>query len=105
MEKTIIYFILFIFLISIVYAATENYKFLYNPFTTKRDRTVSFNQTDKNWTFANVTADFYFGDGSLLTGIITSINGTDVNLTNLLVIGNILLMVSSIISQITDTLY
>ena len=76
MAKTIIYFFFVILLISIVYAATENFKFLINPFTGKGDRSVSFNQSNKNWTFANLTADKFLGDGSELTGI--SAGGTSV---------------------------
>jgi len=78
MAKTIVYFLFFILLISVVYAATENYRFLYNPFTAKRDRSVSSDQTDFNWTFGNLVL---IGN---ITGVTFAWNrsGTNVFLAN-----------------------
>lgn len=55
--------VLAIILISFVYSA--NYEFFYNPYTAKQDRSLSLNQTGNNF-----TADYFFGDGSSLTGIL-----------------------------------
>jgi hypothetical protein len=55
--------ILAMILITFVYSA--NYEYFYNPYTAKQDRSLSLNQTGNNF-----TADYFFGDGSELTGIL-----------------------------------
>jgi len=57
--------------IPIGYAVSENFKFLFNPFTGKRDRTVSSDQSGFNWTFGMING---LDNSSLLTiGNITNI--------------------------------
>ena len=55
MGKTII--ILLILSLFIISAGAQNYEYKYNPYTGKRDRTLSLNQSGENFTFSNVTTD------------------------------------------------
>lgn|SRR3990167_7748614 len=60
--------ILFCFIISLIEIVSAlNLQTVYNPFTGKSDYIRS-----NNWTGENITANFFIGDGSLLTNI----NGT-----------------------------
>ena len=74
MGKNIILIVFIILCISFVGAV--NYKYQYNPYTAKLDRTISLNQTGDNF-----TVDYIFGDGSQLTGIVPYTGAVnDVNL-------------------------
>ena len=53
--------VLFLFMVTLVSAG---YKTVYNPFTSKLDYV-----TNGNFSGDNITADYFNGDGSLLTGI------------------------------------
>ena len=62
MEKVIKYLVVFIILAGLV--AATNFEYRYNPYTGRQDRSISLNQTGNN-----ITADYFLGDGSELTGI------------------------------------
>jgi len=59
-------------LLSVSLVAGQNTMFMFNPFSGVLDFVLDVNQTGDN-----LTADFFFGDGSLLTGIVSG--GTDTN--------------------------
>lgn len=69
-NKIILMVLMILLIVPVVYAVT--YKTVYNPFTGKLDYVISDNQSGQNFTFANITADYFYGDGSLLTGISSS---------------------------------
>ena len=52
MGKTIIFIFIFLIISSIVIA--QNFKFLYNPYTTRLDRTLDLNQSEFNLTVDNL---------------------------------------------------
>ncbi len=91
--KLIIYLLIFLFSVIIVSSLVGNIETFYNQFGSYSSGNlqwiISNNQTDYNWTFGNITATIFLGDGSELTGILVTINGTSVNLTNLFVVRNI----------------
>ena len=66
MGKAIIFFLIFVSLSSI--AIAQNYRWLYNPYTAKLDRSLSLNQSGYGIIADNFTGD-HFGDGGGLTGI------------------------------------
>ena len=66
MKRLIIILLVLIF-IPIAYAGIP--RFLQLTQIGSFDMLANTNQSDKNWTFGNITASFFIGDGSSLTGI------------------------------------
>jgi len=64
--------VLLLFSLSITVIAV-NYETTYNPFTSNFDYVASMNQSGNNF-----TADYFFGDGSGITGIIAVTNCSDI---------------------------
>jgi hypothetical protein len=87
MGKAVIFSFLFLLMVSIVFAG--NFDWFYNPFTAKQDRSLSLNQTGFNF-----TADYFIGDGSLLTipnynSSLISLFTNSINYLNETVIGDL----------------
>ena len=86
LKSVIVLLVAMLSLTSVVFAAT--YGTTYNPFSGKLDYVWSNNQSGTSLTFGNITADYFVGDGSGLTGISVGVNGTSVNVSDLTVVGD-----------------
>jgi hypothetical protein len=69
MKKIVSFFVLLFFIMPVVHALA--FDTIWNPFTQKLDYYIG-----SNFTGTNISADFFIGSGSLLTGITANVNAT-----------------------------